>query len=222
MMLATIAFPVLSPKRLRPTELLLLSVTTLMALRSVRHVPIYVLVAVPILAGAVQSWLAQFARSRAFWQSTTTSTSTKAWINAALLAGFVSFCVVRVSYVIRNESQALRREFPQTAVSFVSAHQLHPPIFNHYNWGGYFIWSLYPQYQVYIDGRADLYGDEFMDSFAATYYITGDSWYSPIDKWQIQTVVLPPDAPLATALQIMPIWKSVYADSQAVVLTRTP
>jgi hypothetical protein len=91
---------------------------------------------------------------------------------------------------------------------------------NHYNWGGYFIWRLYPEYQVYIDGRADLYGDAFMDDLATTYYLRGDSWPSPFEKWGIRTVVLPPDAPLVTALAARRDWKTIYADSQAVVLTK--
>ena len=36
---------------------------------------------------------------------------------------------------------------------------------NHYNWGGYFIWKLYPQYRVFMDGRADVYGDALMTDF---------------------------------------------------------
>jgi hypothetical protein len=35
-------------------------------------------------------------------------------------------------------------------------------------------------------------------------------------------VVLPPDAPLATALSSLPQWKVVFSDRQAIVLTRTP
>ena len=48
MILATIALAALSPRRLRPREILLLSVATYAALRSVRHIPIYALIATPI------------------------------------------------------------------------------------------------------------------------------------------------------------------------------
>src|SRR5580700_10725641 len=57
MVLATIALPALSPRRLRPREVLLLSVTTYAALHSVRHIPIYALVAIPILSAMVLAWL---------------------------------------------------------------------------------------------------------------------------------------------------------------------
>jgi hypothetical protein len=91
---------------------------------------------------------------------------------------------------------------------------------NHYNWGGYFIWKLYPDYRVFIDGRADLYGDAFMDDLATTYYLQGNSWRDLLGKWGIRTVILPPDAPLIIALQAQPDWETIYSDKQVVLLTR--
>ena len=90
---------------------------------------------------------------------------------------------------------------------------------NHYNFGGYFIWKLYPQYLVFTDGRADVYGDSFMEEFAAAYYLR-DDWSMAFKQWGVRTLVLPPDAPLITALKPTPDWKQIYADSQAVILTR--
>lgn len=42
----------------------------------------------------------------------------------------------------------------------------HPegPLFNSYNLGGYLLWML-PEYLVFIDGRADLYGDEVIQEW---------------------------------------------------------
>ena len=57
MILATVALAALSPRRLRPRDVLLLSVTTYAALRSVRHIPIYALVAIPILSTMTLAWL---------------------------------------------------------------------------------------------------------------------------------------------------------------------
>jgi hypothetical protein len=50
LILAILVGITLSPRRLRPRELVLLSATTLAGLRSVRHIPIFVLVAVPLLS----------------------------------------------------------------------------------------------------------------------------------------------------------------------------
>jgi hypothetical protein len=58
-----------------------------------------------------------------------------------------------------------------------------------------------------------------MEDLATTYYLKGDLWRSLFEKWAIRTVVLPPDAPLVTALRASPDWETVYSDNQAVVLT---
>jgi hypothetical protein len=197
-----------------------LSVTTYAALRSVRHIPIYALVAVPILSAMVRAWLQESSVAKRFEWKQFPMTPAKTLVNAILLAGFLVFMVARVRYVSSLQSETEAQKLPAAAVSFIAAQRPPGPILNHYNWGGYFIWRLYPQYQVYIDGRADLYGDAFMDDLATTYYLRGDSWQCPFEKWGIRTVVLPPDAPLVTALAARRDWKTVYADSQAVVLTK--
>jgi len=222
MILATLVLPALSPRRLRPRELLLLSVTTYAALRSVRHVPIYALIAIPILSATVQAWIDERAHAKPDKAKQAPTTTAKASFNAILLIGFVVFLLVRVRYVTQHQSEMEAKEFPAAAVAFMAAHCPPAPMLNHYNWGGYFIWKLYPDYRVYIDGRADLYGDGFMNDFAAVYYLKGDAWQSTFAKWGIQTVVLPPDAPLVTALRALPSWETIYSDKQAVVLTRKP
>jgi hypothetical protein len=220
MILATVVLAALSPRRLRPRDVLLLSVTTYSALRSVRHIPIFALVAIPILSTMTLAWLQERGVAKEFEGKRTPMTSVKALVNALLLAGFLVFLFARVRYVTRGQPETEAKELPAAAVSFIAAQRPPAPILNHYNWGGYFIWRLFPQYRVYIDGRADLYGDAFMDDLAMTYYLRGDSWRSPFEKWGIRTVVLPPDAPLVTALRASPDWQTIYADGQAVVLTK--
>jgi hypothetical protein len=220
MILTTVALPALSSLHLRPREVLLLSVTTYAALRSVRHIPIYALVAIPILSAMLLAWLQERPVAKRFERKQSPMTTVKTLVNAALLAGFLVFTVVRVRYVTLGQPRAEAKELPAAAVSFIASQRPPAPILNHYNWGGYFIWRLYPEYRVYIDGRADLYGDGFMDDLAITYYLRGDAWRYPFAKWGIRTVVLPPDAPVVTALRVSPEWETIYADKQAVVLTR--
>jgi len=219
MMLATLLLPALSPQRLRVRDLLLLSVTMYAALRSARHIPVYVLVAVPLLSRMIQAQLEKTGKTKLF-AGIGPASRAKVVINAVLLASFLVFTGLRLGYVIRQQPANEAREFPAAAASFLARTRPPGPLLNHYNWGGYFIWKLYPAYPVFIDGRADLYGDGFLDDFFSTYSLSGPSWQTPLEKWEIRTVVLPPDAPLVAALKTMPAWKQVFADSQATVLTR--
>ena len=221
MLLAIMAALALSPRRMRPRELILLLVTMAAALRSVRHIPIFVLVAAPILSGLAQAWLER--RGAAEWLGIrkTSTNSRRVVVNAIVLAAFAIFTAARVRFVVERQAETEAHEFPAAAASFLSRERPPGPLLNHYNWGGYFIWKLYPEYRVYIDGRADLYGDSFMDDFAADYYLT-NYWRDRIDRWGIRTLVLPPDAPLVTAVRSNRDWKQIYGDSQAVILTKAP
>lgn len=231
LMLASLVLPAISPRRLRPRELLLLTVTTYAALRSVRHIPIYVLVVIPLLSGMIEACLRARGESAAERKSgfdiasllkppRSPLTTAKLIANTILLTGFLFFTLARLHYVVLQQPATEAKEFPAAAASFLMTTRPAGPMLNHYNWGGYFIWKVFPVYKVYIDGRADLYGDTFMDHFAATYYLKGKSWQDPLSEWGIRTVVLPPDAPLIVALRGLSAWKEVYADKQAVVLTR--
>ena len=210
----------LSQRRLRARELLLVVATMWLALHSVRHIPIFVLVAVPMLSASAQFWLEE--RGTRPWLGSTARSprSPRKLVNAMILATFVVFTIVRIRVVIRDQPKTEAEHFPAAAVSFLARERPPGPILNNYDWGGYLIAKLYPEYRVFIDGRADLYGDSFMDDFYATYHLT-EGWKRPIEQWQIRTILLPPDAPLVTALRSQLGWKQLYADSRSVVLTQT-
>lgn len=219
MLLATMVTLAFSPRRVRARELVLLLVTMYAALRSVRHVAIFVLVAVPMLTGLTQGWLEERGMAKRLAMRLTSAGLRRLLANAIMLAAFAIFSLVRVRGVVGRQAETEGQRFPAAAVAFISSERPPGPILNHYDWGGYLIWKLYPDYRVYVDGRADLYGDSFMDDRAAIYHLTGTAWRERMQQWQIRTVILPPDAPLVAALRSQPDWKQIYADSQAVVLT---
>jgi hypothetical protein len=219
MILATLLLPAISPRKLRPCELLLLTVLTYAALRSVRHIPLYVLVAAPILCATIEAWVIE-KRGLVAKKEPPILSRAKMAFNGMLLALFTIFVVARLGYVVGNQSRVEAKEFPAVAAGFISSHALAGPMLNHYNWGGYFIWKLYPEYPVFIDGRADMYGDAFMDEYAATYAVKGANWQEPLRQWDIRTIALPPESPLLAAVSALPAWKQVYSDAQVTILSR--
>ena len=223
MILASVAAVAWAPRRLRPSSLALLLVTMCMGLYSVRHLAIYAIVAAPVLSELLDAALATLRPEHCSQVQSSAGLSfvAKAGLNAIVLVAVAVYAATHVQHVLRSQANAEAARFPIAAVNFLATHQLPGPLFNYYDWGGYLVWRLYPGYGVYIDGRADLYGDSFMNRFAATYGLTGD-WVTPLRAWRIRTVLLPPNSALATALKSLPEWKEVYGDSQAVVLTRSP
>jgi hypothetical protein len=221
LLLALMAGLALSPRHPRLRDLALLLATIPAALRSMRHIPILVLVAIPVLAGLAESWLQQRGVTRLLQTGKTESTRRTVLVNVLVLLTFAAFSVARVRHVVAMQEETEAKHYPKAAAAFLERERPPGPILNHYNWGGYFIWKLYPQYRVFIDGRADVYGDQFMDTFASSYYLT-DDWAQPVQQWGIRTLVLPPDAPLITALQSSPEWRQIYSDPETVILSRIP
>jgi hypothetical protein len=223
MILASLLAVALSPRRVLPRELLLLFTTMYMGLHSVRHLAIYVLVAAPILGGLADAWVGNWAAVRRHdppdrSEVAPPSGKIRTGLNAVLLASFLAFALARIHLVVGRQAETEAARFPAAAVAYLSTHRPPGPLFNYYDWGGYLIWKLYPGVPVYIDGRADLYGDAFMDSFAETYHLT-NHWEAPLEAWQIRTVIVPPSAPLAAALASRAGWQQIYSDPQAVILT---
>ncbi|HKS76967.1 MAG TPA: hypothetical protein VJQ82_27410 [Terriglobales bacterium] len=201
----------------RLRDLLLLLVTAGGALQSVRHISVFILVAVPVISALMQAWWSEHGHRFARTIPTTRRTLV---FNAVVLASVVSFAAIRMHSVAVRQPQTESESFPMGAVQFLLSARPPGPILNHYNFGGYLIWRLQGQYPVYIDGRADLYGDDFLHQFARTYYVASD-WQKPFEQWKIRTAVLPADAPVLSALTLSGRWKEAYHDSQAVVVTRT-
>ncbi len=220
LLLAIFVAAAISPVRLRPRELLLLSATTWAALHSARHIPLLALLSAPILSNLAYAW------TKENWNrfdSAGKQLLPLAWrqlFNGIVLATCLLFGGFRIGHVIKAQAEVERRSFQLSAISFLRENGLPGPIFNSYNWGGYLIWQLYPGYRVYVDGRADLYGDSFLDQFASTYQISSPSWRLDLDAWGIQTVLVPREAPLAVALRLSRNWKQVYEDPQAVILLK--
>jgi hypothetical protein len=211
--LATFAALSWSRLELRSRDLLLLLVSLYAALVSIRLIPLFVLIAVPLVAMQLGDWPRSDGRRPQPIASTL--------LNALILLAMAAFAVVHIAQVIQRQPQVEIERFPARAVAFL---QNHPPsgrIFNHYDWGGYLIWKLYPSTPVFIDGRADLYGQQLFDQFAETYQFKG-AWQQTLQQWNIDTVIVPTDSPLATGLRSSHGWTVSYEDPQAVVATALP
>ena len=112
-------------------------------------------------------------------------------LNGVIVLAMAVFAGVHVAQVIQRQPQAeMQSTSPPAQSHFFRAHPPAGRIFNHYDWGGYLIWKLYPSTPVFIDGRADLYGEQLFDQFADTYQFKG-AWQQPLQRWSIDTVLVP-------------------------------
>ncbi len=91
-------------------------------------------------------------------------------------------------------------------------------LFNSYNWGGYVLWRLYPNYLSFVDGRTDLFGDEILDQYF-NLWLAEPGWEGELEKWDIGLVLVEPYSPLAHALQGIG-WITQLDDSNSILLTK--
>jgi hypothetical protein len=221
LLLSTTAAMALSPTPARLGEVFLVLITALGALRSVRHIPIFSLFAAPVLAKHLWAIAESRGWDKLLSGEETRPTAIKLLINMVLLLVPLALGVSRVWHFASHQQNYESIRNPIAAVEFLKSQRLPAPIYNRYGWGGYLIYHLYPDYRVYIDGRADVYGDAFFTEAMHTYDGVGN-WREPLDKYGIQTVIIDPDVPLSTLLRDDRDWSKVFEDDQAVIFRRVP
>ncbi len=109
----------------------------------------------------------------------------------------------------------IQQGYPVGAVDHLKEQQYSGTIFNTYAWGGYLDWEL-PQAKVFVDGRTDLFGDEILEDYLTMFYAE-EGWEAVMTKWQIQTVLVEIDAPLAAELKTAG-WQVTVQDDVSVLL----
>ena len=111
--------------------------------------------------------------------------------------------------------QAPESQSVALAIRAVQAADIKGPVLNDYGWGGYLIYAGVP---TFIDGRADIYGDDFLKVFVdALGLTTSDGLEKLLQKHRIEWTLLATDSPAVALLDHLPEWRRLYADKTAVV-----
>jgi len=193
-----------------------LLLTSFAALDAVRHIPIFVLLAIPVIAAALPAASA----APAVAQPHPISSPFRPLFSGAVLMLIAVLALVKWVTLARKQEASEAEQFPQKAVAFLRASDQPGKIFVYYDWGGYAIWKLYPEYRVFVDGRADLYGEGLFRQFETAVQLrTG--WRDVLDSWKVEAALLPPSCALAQALLLDPNWHAAFRDSKAIILVRT-
>ena len=209
LILALIGAGLLGRKSLSPTRVLLTLVFGYMALRSMRHAPLFAIAALPVLAEEIGSLVRTRSEVRP-------ARGALKWVNFLLVACVVLVAGLRFVSVVQEQSATEKEKFPAAAVDWII--QNHPAgnIFNTYGWGGYLIWRLYPEYQVYIDGRADVYGGAFIADYLRIE--SGEAgWQASLARNDVRIALLEPGSLLARDLRQSPDWEIAFSDEQSVL-----
>jgi hypothetical protein len=119
--------------------------------------------------------------------------------------------VLVLPFLVRGDGELSETRFPVAAANELDDVRT----FHDDRAGGYLIWAMGPEFSVYIDDRAELYGDRMAEFVAVR---DGDSPWQPVfQRDGIQQVLLPADSELVAAIGDEG-WATVYRDDDFVVM----
>jgi len=201
-----------------------------LALISGRNIPIFMLVAAPIVASHLAEMLSSLADSAAVapWLRRAAASVNRLaadvdetdriprlhLVSVAALA-LVAAIVLAPAPPDKFRPEYDTKRYPADALKFLGGAGIRNRIFTDDEWGDYLLYTLYPT-KVFIDGRSDMYGDKFCEEYIELMGVKYD-WQQTLDKYSVDTVLLSTKAPLAGALKESHNWRVVYDDGVAIV-----
>ncbi len=219
-MAVTGALMLLGWRRLRLTDLCLMGGLALMGLKLSRHTTFLFLgmVAIlPVYADAAAEFLVTRFKSRLRQISRVMAT-----LGAAAIFVYFSMPAYETYGLFRTGLRSWH--YPVEAAEFVRDHKLPPNLYNTYDWGGYLAWILYPDYQVFWDGRQN---SAEMFSYGFRIMSGHPGWEAVFDKFGVKTVVSKACTvdsgqhyPVLDKLRESPQWALVFADESSLVFVR--
>jgi len=197
------------------TRLLLLLGLFYMALAHVRHADLLGLVGPLVVAAALGPALVQLMRPAAV--------SPISRVAAALARPpALRACALVLAMGIAVSLPALLHPTvrdgdevtPQAALAAAQRLNLTGPVFNSEAYGGFLVFSSVP---VFIDGRIEMYGNDFLAAYVAAEQGDTSALTALLERYRIGWTLLQAQSPAIAALDHLPGWRRAYADSQAVI-----
>jgi hypothetical protein len=201
-----------------------------LALFAARNLPIYMIVAAPIVATTVHELLLHLrSASMAPWIGRAVSSFERVTEELAVmdrparwhLVSAAAFLLVVSLLNAPSASRLFRAEYdpakyPADALQALRGGEFARSVFTDDEWGDYLIYKLHPATRVFIDGRSDFYGDQFIEEYRDVLFARY-RWEETLEKSGVDTVLLPIDTPLVGALKESTRWRPVYDDGVAIV-----
>lgn len=203
-LLGTVAFAVLKRPKVPVIRLLLLLALLILAFQHVRHQAVLAIVGALILVEPI-------GRAVHGEQNPGARGLSLAPLAAALLLVLV---LARLMSPIEQPQSATN---PAAAIASLDDDLRSKPVLNSYSFGGPLILN---GIKPYVDGRADMYGDDFMRDYSK---ITGGdpvAFGRAVSRWNIGWTILAPGEKLVASLDRNQGWRRIYADRWAVIHVR--
>jgi hypothetical protein len=194
------------------------------SLRSARHIPLFLIAALPPMA-ACYSRLWMQATARASRKSTLAIldaisrdlTPKLAALSAAGPLLLAAGLAVPSHFGIPNEFPTSR--FPVAMAAKHRDRLIHSRLLTHDGWADYLTYANFPDQKIWVDGRNDLFGPRYGHEYLAM-MDAEPSTAALLAKWNFDTVLVRQESPLASWLAGNPSWRTVAGDDVGVLFLK--
>ncbi len=198
-----------------------------LGLVSARNIPIFLMIAAPYAAAVCVDALNHLKTLP--WTANIGSVCSEIAVNFKTmdrvgrwhLVSLAAIAFISVSFA--SSSPGFRGEFnpksfPASGIPVIEAAHI-SRLFTSDQWGDYLIYRD-PARRVFMDGRSDFYGDDFVTLYQHIVNANYD-WESNLRRYAVDAVMVKPDDAIATALKESPRWKLLFDDGSVVIFRAT-
>jgi hypothetical protein len=214
-LLATLGIGLWRGVRVPPLRLLLLIGLVHMALQHVRQQAVLAALAPLLLAEPFGRSLAP-GEPRTRLHPRIGMADLRRWLPIPLAVALVGVGAVAGLRLARPLVRRDNANVPVSAIAHVPPDIARLPVLNEYAFGGYLIFK---GVRPYIDGRADMYGDDFVREYLSIISANQPDVDQAFQRWGVRWTILSPRDRLVGLLDHRPGWRRLYADQWAVVQT---
>ena len=211
----------LSVKRLNVIEVILILMFTHMSLFSARFIPLYAIIVSPILGKQIDRFLEEF-REKGLSKEIIHASNNMAnvdsrtkwhlWSITAVVVAVLMCFTGKINYRF-NENK-----MPVDAVQFLKQEKIEGNVFNSDAFGSYMIYEIWPEYEVFYDGRV-MYGEErTVEYFKVVGVQRG--WEDVLKKYDINWILYNNESALSNLLLQRGDWKLIYSDKVANIFVK--
>jgi hypothetical protein len=223
-MVAFALFSLTQERKLQVREALLLAGWTAMSLYSVRNLPLFAVITAPIYAALIQPGVEKMLN----WLKPASGPHESAevlrgyvWvILPALLFGFLLWRGIPIDQK-GTGNVFLPDKMPVQAVNWLQENPQDGRVFNHFVWGGYILYRMWPTEVVFIDGQTDFYGEALMREYFEVINLSA-GWEDILDKYDVSWLLIPRNQALAKYMYSVDddVWDVIYEDNTSVIFRR--
>ena len=194
------------------------------SLVSARHVPIFIIIALPPIALELTRLLNSWAEAAGPKSTAEVLREIADKATSRLQpVGTWSFGLLGVAALLAGTwpTDLSAKFFPNKLVHKHADAIAASRVFTSDQWGDYLLWVNYPRQKVFIDGRSDFFQQQIGDEYLRIH--DGQrGWREALDRFGVDMVLAPADAAVHGLLATEQGWEMVDKDKQAALYRRKP